>query len=67
MSIGWLQIAIVAVIVILLFGRGKIASLMSEVALGIKSFRKGLDDGKAAPLDADEITSDKDRANKDRD
>ncbi len=62
MSIGWLQIAIVAVIVILLFGRGKIASLMSEIAQGIKSFRTGLDDSKKDnALEADEITSDKDR------
>ena len=42
MSIGWLQIAIIAILVILLFGRGKIASLMGELAQGITSFRKGL-------------------------
>ena len=40
---------IVLVIVLLLFGRGKIPDLMGDVAKGIKSFRKGLtdDDDKA--------------------
>jgi sec-independent protein translocase protein TatA len=33
---------IVLVIVLLLFGRGKIPSLMGDVAAGIKSFRKGM-------------------------
>ena len=42
MSIGIWQIVIVAVIVVLLFGRGKISELMGDVAKGIKSFKKGL-------------------------
>ena len=42
MSIGIWQIAIVAILVVLLFGRGKISSLMGDVAKGIKSFKKGL-------------------------
>ena len=42
MSIGFWQIAIVVVLVVLLFGRGKISSLMGDVAKGIKSFKKGL-------------------------
>ena len=41
---GFWQIAIVVVIVVLLFGRGKISSLMGDVAKGIKSFKKGLSD-----------------------
>ena len=44
MSIGFWQIAIVVVLVVLLFGRGKISSLMGDVAKGIKSFKKGLSD-----------------------
>lgn len=35
-------IIIVAVVVVLLFGRGKISSMMGEVASGIKAFQKGL-------------------------
>ena len=41
---GFWQIAIVVVLVVLLFGRGKISSLMGDVAKGIKSFKKGLSD-----------------------
>ena len=44
MSIGFWQIAIVVVLVVLLFGRGKISSLMGDVAKGIKSFKKGMAD-----------------------
>ena len=44
MSIGFWQIAIVVVLVVLLFGRGKISDLMGDVAKGIKSFKKGMKD-----------------------
>jgi len=39
---GWTQILIIVVLVILLFGRGKISSIMGDVAKGIKSFKKGM-------------------------
>ena len=40
---------VVGVIVLLLFGRGKISELMGDVAQGIKSFKKGMaDDEKTA-------------------
>ena len=42
MSIGFWQIAIVVILVVLLFERGKISSLMGDVAKGIKSFKKGM-------------------------
>lgn len=47
-------IIVVAVVVVLLFGRGKISGMMGEVASGIKAFQKGMrDDDKPAPrLDA---------------
>ena len=44
MSIGFWQIAIVVVLVVLLFGRGKISGLMGDVAKGIKSFKKGMNE-----------------------
>lgn len=44
MNIGIWQIVIVAVVVVLLFGRGKISELMGDVAKGITSFKKGLND-----------------------
>ncbi|MGV8830473.1 MAG: twin-arginine translocase TatA/TatE family subunit [Devosia sp.] len=37
-------ILVVAVVVILLFGRGKISGMMGEVASGIKAFQKGMKD-----------------------
>ncbi|MBZ8132557.1 twin-arginine translocase TatA/TatE family subunit [Afifella sp. IM 167] len=42
MSVGFWQIMIIAVIVVLLFGRGKISELMGDVAKGIKSFKAGM-------------------------
>ncbi len=41
-QIGVWQIVIIGVVVVLLFGRGKISELMGDVAKGIKSFKKGL-------------------------
>lgn len=36
------QILIVVVLLVLLFGRGKISALMGDVAKGIKSFKRGM-------------------------
>ena len=63
MSIGFWQIAIVVVLVVLLFGRGKISDLMGDVAKGIKSIKKGMSDD---PNSRTEINpDDKDNQNKD--
>jgi sec-independent protein translocase protein TatA len=40
---------VVAVVVVLLFGRGKISGMMGEVATGIKAFQKGMRDDDAPP------------------
>ncbi|WP_377288610.1 twin-arginine translocase TatA/TatE family subunit [Rhizobium sp. SG2393] len=40
---------IVLVVVLLLFGRGKIPELMGDVAKGIKNFKKGMNDDDATP------------------
>ena len=53
MSIGIWQVVIIGVIVVLLFGRGKISEVMGDVAKGIKSFKKGM-----AEDEADEKPSD---------
>ena len=44
MNIGVWQIVIIAIVVVLLFGRGKISDLMGDVAKGITSFKKGLNE-----------------------
>ena len=59
MSIGFWQIAIVVVLVVLLFGRGKISDLMGDVAKGIKSFKKGMSDN------PDSISENPESSNKD--
>jgi sec-independent protein translocase protein TatA len=46
MSMGPWQVLLIAVVVLVLFGRGKIASLMGEVGKGITSFKKGVEEGK---------------------
>ncbi|MBD1150379.1 twin-arginine translocase TatA/TatE family subunit [Pelagibacterales bacterium SAG-MED29] len=59
MGISFWQIAIVVVIVVLLFGRGKISSLMGDVAKGIKSFKKGMSDDSSLTNDDNKNNSDK--------
>ena len=58
MSIGFWQIAIVVVLVVLLFGRGKISSLMGDVAKGIKSFKKGMSSDVTEDSESKNITND---------
>lgn len=53
MAPSWFQILIVIVLLVLLFGRGKISDLMGDVAKGIKSFKKGI----AEDTDADADTA----------
>lgn len=48
MQIGFWQILIIVLLVVLLFGRGKISDLMGDVAKGIKNFKKGMSDEDAA-------------------
>ena len=58
MGISFWQIAIVVVLVVLLFGRGKISSLMGDVAKGIKSFKKGMSDDSSLNNDDNKNNSD---------
>ena len=58
MGISFWQIAIVVVIVVLLFGRGKISSLMGDVAKGIKSFKKGMSDDSSSNNENNKNNSD---------
>ena len=70
MSIGFWQIAIVVVLVVVLFGRGKISDLMGDVAKGIKSFKKGMKDpaqteSDNTSQDQTNLTSSEEKSNKD--
>ena len=43
------QILIVAALVLVLFGRGRISEMMGDVGKGIKSFKKGITDEEEKP------------------
>ena len=43
---------IVGIVVMLLFGRGKVSELMGDVAKGIKAFKKGMSDDETTTVDA---------------
>ncbi|MCL6284731.1 twin-arginine translocase TatA/TatE family subunit [Ruegeria sp. 2012CJ41-6] len=58
-NIGLPGILLIAVVVLVLFGRGKISSLMGEVGKGITSFKKGISEGaKELEEDAAEVAKD---------
>ena len=66
-NIGLPGLLLIAVVVLVLFGRGKIASLMGEVGKGITSFKKGVAEGKdelekAAADEAVDITPEKEKS-----
>ena len=44
-NIGLPGLLLIAVVVLVLFGRGKVSSLMGEVGKGITAFKKGVNDG----------------------
>jgi sec-independent protein translocase protein TatA len=58
MGLGWSELLIAALVLVLLFGRGKISELMGDFAKGIKSFKKGLSDDVEAPAHVDPKTID---------
>jgi|TARA_B100001063_G_C16287848_1_gene322401 sec-independent protein translocase protein TatA len=57
-NIGWTGIIIIAILVVILFGKGKISSIMGDLAKGIKSFKKGMSDDKSSGDDNSNSNSD---------
>ncbi|MXX88952.1 MAG: Sec-independent protein translocase TatA [Boseongicola sp. SB0665_bin_10] len=51
-NIGLPGLLLIAIVVLILFGRGKITSLMGEVGKGITAFKKGVEEGKEEVEDA---------------
>ena len=49
MSIGIWQVVLILVIVLIIFGAGKLPQVMGDVAKGVKNFKTGLKDEDAAP------------------
>lgn len=53
-NIGLPGLLLIAVVVLVMFGRGKVSSLMGEVGKGITAFKRGVNDGsKDEPTEAD--------------
>ena len=46
-AMGPLQLIVIAAVVLVLFGRGKVSALMGEVGKGISAFKKGIGEGQA--------------------
>ncbi|HEY6918684.1 MAG TPA: twin-arginine translocase TatA/TatE family subunit [Tabrizicola sp.] len=64
---GPMQLLLIAIVLLVLFGRGKIAGMMGEVGKGITAFKKGIKDGndeieKAQADAAKDVTPEKDKA-----
>lgn len=47
MSLSPLHLLVLAIVVLVLFGRGKVSNLMGEFGRGITAFKKGVSDGSA--------------------
>ncbi len=67
-NIGLPGLLLIAVVVLVLFGKGKVSSLMGEVGKGITAFKKGVNDGQkeietANAVEAKDVTpTEKDKA-----
>jgi sec-independent protein translocase protein TatA len=69
MQIGPMQLLIVGIVVLVLFGRGKISNMMGEFGKGITAFKKGVKEGTeeiekeamATAKDVTPATTDKDK------
>lgn len=57
MNIGPFQILIIALVILVLFGRGRISEMMGDFGKGVKSFRKGLNDDEEPAKPAARIES----------
>lgn len=50
-GLGLTEIVVILVLVLILFGAGKLPSVMADMGKGLNAFKKGLDEG-AAPKTA---------------
>lgn len=49
MSLGIWQILLIVLLVLLIFGAGKLPNVMGDLAKGVKNFKKGLDEDDEKP------------------
>jgi len=57
MGISFWQVLVVLILIVMLFGRGRISDLMGDVAKGIKSFKKGLAEDETPEAPPPEVSS----------
>jgi sec-independent protein translocase protein TatA len=65
-NIGLPGLLLIAIVVLVLFGRGKISSLMGEVGKGITAFKRGVSDGSKEIEDAAAVRDVTPQAEKDK-
>ena len=65
MGISIWQIVLVLVIILILFGAGKIPRVMGDIAKGIKSFKAGMKEGEETE-EIDDISSSQEKKKKPR-
>lgn len=61
MAPGYMQIIVIILLVMVLFGAGRIPTIMENLAKGVKSFKKGLkdeDEASAPPADSSIVKKD---------
>jgi sec-independent protein translocase protein TatA len=66
-NIGWTGIVIIAILIVILFGKGKISSIMGDLAKGIKSFKKGMSDENTPSNNSEETNNSEDSNSSDTD
>ncbi|MBA4763986.1 twin-arginine translocase TatA/TatE family subunit [Qipengyuania huizhouensis] len=49
MSLGPWQLVIIAILILVLFGRGRISEMMGDFGKGIKSFKQGMNEDDTKP------------------
>lgn len=50
MTIGPFQILIIALVLLVLFGRGRISDMLGDIGKGVKSFRRNLEEDAVRPV-----------------
>jgi sec-independent protein translocase protein TatA len=55
MSLGPWQLIIIALVILVLFGRGRISEMMGDFGKGIKSFKEGMNEEDKAPKSSPRI------------
>jgi len=61
MGLSFWHILIVVLVVLVIFGAGKLPNVMGDLGRGIKNFKAGLDDSKKPPEAAQLPPADKDK------